>query len=65
MEYVNFNVSIPVDMYLKIDLNSKKLNMSKNEFILYAIFHSLASRTNAFRGIKNAGFHTSYNGLME
>ncbi len=61
MEYVNFNVALPVSVYLKLEEYAKENKLNKNEIAIFAIFHLLSIDNKNFKGKKIAGFHTLYN----
>ena len=61
MEYVNFNVALPVVAYLELEKYAKENKLNKNEIAINAIFSLLSFNGKGFRGKKNAGFHTLYN----
>lgn len=61
MEYINFNLAVPVGTYLELENLAFKNHISKNEIIINAIFSHLASENKDFNPIKNAGFNKRYN----
>lgn len=61
MEYINFNLSVPIGAYLEIENAAMEKHVSKNEIILGAIFRHLACENKGFSPIKNAGFENHYN----
>jgi len=61
MEYININVTMPVNAYIELDNKARKLQVSKNEIILDAIIQGLSNRDKRFAPLKNARFYTRYN----
>lgn len=61
MEYINFNLSVPIGAYLEIENAAMKKHVSKNEIILGAIFCHLTYEDKGSSPIKNAGFENRYN----
>lgn len=61
MEYINFNVALPYCVYLRLEENAKKMNLSKNEIIVRQILSWKAFRGLDLKVLKNAGFENRYN----
>jgi len=61
MEYINFNLTVPLSAYLELENKAHEKRVTKNEIIVHAIFCHLASDSKAFDPLKNAGFENLYN----
>lgn len=61
MEYVNFNVALPVVDYLRLESKAQKLRLSKNEILIKIINSSLCNEDKGLGLEKNAGNLNFYN----
>ena len=61
MEYVNFNVALPIADYLRLENKAQKLRLTKNEILIEIINLSLANEDVAFGHKKSAGNSSFYN----